>query len=50
MLKEIFHESYKDLDITRIRMENQGKLDCMAKVVFLILMLPTFGARRNRYV
>ena len=45
MLKEIFHESYKNFQITRICMENQASL-----TVWQILMLPTFRGRRNRYV
>ena len=42
MLKEIFHDSFENLEITRI-----CKLDWMAIVVFLIQMLPTFGGRCN---
>ena len=49
MLKEIFHDSFENFKITRICMENHWKRDWMAKVVFLIQMLPTFGGRCNCY-
>ena len=49
MLKEIFHDSFENFKITRICMENHWKRDCMAKVVFLIQMLPTFSGRCNCY-
>ena len=42
MLKEIFHDSFENFEITRI-----CKLDWMAIVVFLIQILPTFGGRCN---
>ena len=43
MLKEIFHDSFENFEITRI-----CKLDWMAMgVVFLIQILPTFGGRCN---
>ena len=49
MLKEIFHDSFGNFNITRICMENHWKRDWMAKVVFLIQMLPTFSGRCNCY-
>ena len=42
MLKEIFHESVELYGKSR-------KCDWVAKVVFLIQMLPTFSGRCNRY-
>ena len=42
MLKEIFHESVELYG-------KSCKRDWMAKVVYLIQMLPTFGGRCNRY-
>ena len=49
MLKEVFHDSFDNFEITRICMENSCKRDWMTKVVFLIQMLLTFGGRCNRY-
>ena len=49
MLKEIFHDSFENFNITRICMENHWKRDWMAKVVFLVQMLPTFSGRCNCY-
>ena len=40
MLKEIFHDSFENFEITRICMEN---CDWMAKIVFFIQMPQTFG-------
>ena len=40
MLKEIFHESFENFEITRICMENY---DWMAKIVFFMQMPQTFG-------
>ena len=48
MLKKIFHESFENFEITRICMET-CKRDWIAKVVFFIQMLPTFGGRCNCY-
>ena len=42
MLKEIFHDSFENFEITRI-----CKLDWMTIVVFLIQILPIFGGRCN---
>ena len=45
MLKEIFHDSFENFEIYK---DLYGKLcirDCVAKVVFLIQMLLTFGGR-----
>ena len=45
MLKEIFHDSFEKLEIYK---DFYGKLcirDCVAKVVFLIQVLLTFGGR-----
>ena len=51
MLKKIFHDSFENFEITRICMGNHASVtECMAKVVFLIQMLPTFGGRCNRYL
>ena len=44
MLKAIFHEGFENFQIGK-----PCKRDWMAKVVFLIQMLPTFGGRCNRY-
>ena len=51
MLKEIFHDSFENFEITRICMENYTRVICdwMAKGVYLIQILPTFGGRCNRY-
>ena len=49
MLKEIFHESFENFEITRICMENHASVSRMAKVVFLIQMLSTFDGHCNRY-
>jgi len=45
MLKEIFHDSFENFEIYK---DLYGKLcirDCVAKVVFLIQVLLTFGGR-----
>ena len=44
MLKAIFYEGFENFQIGK-----PCKRDWMAKVVFLIQMLPTFGGRCNRY-
>ena len=49
MLKELFHDSFENFESTRICMENHASRNWIAKVVFLIQMLLTFGGRCNRY-
>ena len=50
MLKERFHESLENLEITMIYLYGKPrKRDWMAKVVFLIQMLSPFSVRCNRY-
>ena len=50
MLKEIFHESFENFEITRICMENRASVTGGQKVFFwLIQMLPTFDGHCNRY-
>ena len=44
MLKEIFHDSFENFEITRIGMENQASVTGWQKLFF-----PTFGGRCNRY-
>ena len=44
MLKEIFHGSFENFEITRIGMENQASVTGWQKLFF-----PTFGGRCNRY-
>ena len=46
MLKAIFHEGLENFEFLYGK---PCKRDWMAKVVFLIQMLPTFGGRCNRY-
>ena len=47
MLKEVFHDSF---EISKLQgfVRKPCKRDWVAKVVFLIQMLPTFGSRCNR--
>ena len=50
MLKEIFHDSFENFEITRNCMENHTSApEWTAKVVFLVQMLPTFSGRCNHY-
>ena len=50
MIKEIFHESFENFEITtRICIENHASVTGWQKLFFLIQMLPTFGGRCNRY-
>ena len=45
----IFHDSFENFKITRICMENHARVSWMAKVVFFIQMLSTFGGCCNSY-
>ena len=50
MLKEIFQDSFGNFEITEKDLYGKPwKRDWMAKVAFLLQMLPTFGGRCNRY-
>ena len=49
MLKEIFQDSFENFEIHKDMYGRPCKRDWMAKVVFLIQMLPTLGGRCNRY-
>ena len=49
MLKEIFHDSFKNFKITTICVENHASVTGWQKLLYLIQMLPTFGSHCNRY-
>ena len=49
MLKEIFHDSFENFEITRICMENHASVTGWQKLFFSVQMLPTFGGRCDRY-
>ena len=50
MLKEIFHDSFENFEITRICMENHASVTGWQKLFFSYkCFLPTFGGRCNRY-
>ena len=49
ILKEIFHESFENFRIYKDLYGKPLKRDWVAKVVFLIQMLLTFGGRYNCY-
>ena len=48
MLKEIFHDSFENFENYKDLYGKPCKRDWMAKAVFLVQMLPTFGGRCNR--
>ena len=49
MLKKIFHNSFEHFEIYQDLYGKPCKRDWVARVVFLIQMLLTFGGRCNRY-
>ena len=49
MLKEIFHDSFENFEITRICKANHASVTGWQKLFFSYKMLPTFGGRCNRY-
>ena len=49
MLKETFRDSFENFEIYKDLYGKPGKRDWVAKVVFLVQMLLTFGGRCNPY-